>query len=352
MNSEWLNNPIKKTDNYISRKASERQDQLTKPPGSLGKLESLAIRIAAMQGRVCPELDKINITIFAADHGIAEEGVSAFPQSVTLDMIRNFSAGGAAICVIAKQLGADLDVLNLGTVEDADDLPGVNSCRLGSGTANFSHMAAMTYEQLNAALLIGRDVVLKAKKTGVELFIGGEMGIANTTAASAIGCAILEQNPVNLTGSGTGLNDEGIKHKVMVIEQALLRHSKQVNGQALETLRHFGGFEIAALCGAYIACGQVGLPVLVDGFITSVAALIACELQPDLKDWLIFSHGSAEPGHQTIINAMNAEPLLDLGMRLGEGSGAGIAVPLLRMACDLHNSMATFDDAGVAGKCR
>jgi len=181
------------------------------------------------------------------------------------------------------------------------------------------------------------------------------MGIANTTAATAIACVILDQKPINLTGPGTGLNEQGIRHKAIVIEQALLRHAKQINNQSsrtLEILRHFGGFEIAALCGAYIACGQVGLPVLVDGFITSVAALLACELQPDLKDWLIFSHTSAEPGHQTIMTAMDAEPILDLGLRLGEASGAGVAVPLLRMACEVHNNMATFADAGVAGKCR
>jgi nicotinate-nucleotide--dimethylbenzimidazole phosphoribosyltransferase len=350
-----MNNPIRKIDTDIFKQASERQHQLTKPLGSLGKLESLAIRIAAMQGSLSPNLDKINITIFVADHGIAEEGVSAFPQSVTMDMIRNFSAGGAAICVIAKILGARLAVLNLGTVEDVNDLPGVKNCRLGSGTANFSQMAAMTHEQLNSALLIGREVVIEAKKTGVGFFIGGEMGIANTTAATAIACAILDQNPVNLTGPGTGLNEQGIRHKVTVIEQALLRHAKQINNQsnrALEILRYFGGFEIAALCGAYIACGQAGLPVLVDGFITSVAALLVCELQPDLKDWLIFSHASAELGHQAIITAMDAEPILDLGLRLGEASGAGVAVPLLRMACELHNNMATFADADVAGKCR
>ena len=350
-----MNSPIRKINIDVFKQASEQQNQLTKPPGSLGKLEELAIRIAAMQGNLSPNLDKINITIFAADHGIAEEGVSAFPQSVTLDMIRNFSAGGAAICVIAKQLGARLAVLNLGTVEDVNDLPGVKNCRLGSGTANFSQKAAMTHEQLNSALLIGREAVIEAKKTGVGFFIGGEMGIANTTAATAIACAILDQKPINLTGSGTGLNEQGIRHKVTVIEQALLRHAKQINNQSdrvLEILRHFGGFEIAALCGAYIACGQVGLPVLVDGFITSVAALLACELQPDLKDWLIFSHTSAELGHQTIMTAMDAEPILDLGLRLGEASGAGVAVPLLRMACELHNNMATFADAGVVGKCR
>lgn len=352
MSFDWLENPIKKSDQAIFKQASDHQNQLTKPPGSLGKLETLAIRLAVMQGRVDPEINKINITVFAADHGIAEEGVSAFPQSVTLDMIRNFSAGGAAICLIAKQLGARLDVMNLGTVEDAGDLPGVKSRRLGSGTANFSQTAAMTKEQLKSALLIGQEVAIEAKKSATDLFIGGEMGIANTTSATAIACAILDQKPNKLTGPGTGLDDEGIKHKINIIEQALQHHSDKINDQPIETLRHFGGFEIAALVGAYVACGQQGLPVLIDGFITSVAALLACQIQPDLKDWLIFSHASAEPGHQLIMEAMDAGPILDLHMRLGEGSGAGVTVPLLRMACDLHNKMATFADAGVAGKIR
>lgn len=352
MSFNWLNNPIKKTDQKALQDALSRQQQLTKPPGSLGELESVVIRLAAMQGKQKPQLEKINIVIFAADHGIAAENVSAFPQSVTLEMIRNFSAGGAAICVIAKELNANLDVINLGTVDELEPLQGVSDCRLGSGTKNFAVQEAMSQEQLSSALTIGSDMAGKAKASKVDMFIGGEMGIANTSSATAMAAVLLKLNPTEITGAGTGLDEHGVKHKVKIIEQALSLHAEKTNGQALDILRCLGGFEIAALCGAYIRCGQEGIPVLVDGFISSVAALLACELKPSLCDWLIFSHESAEPGHKLVLQALQANSLLNLGMRLGEGSGAGVAVPLLRMACALHNNMATFADAEVAEKIR
>ncbi len=348
----WLDNPIRKIDQKALQSASSHLQQLTKPPGSLGELESVVIRLASMQGKKNPQLEDINITIFAADHGVAEENVSAFPQSVTLEMIRNFSAGGAAICVIAKELNANLDVINLGTVGELEPLQGVKDCRLGCGTKNFAVQEAMSQEQLNAALTIGSDVAGKAKASGVDLFIGGEMGIANTTSATAMTAVLLKLNPAEITGAGTGLDEKGIKHKVKIIEQALSLHVGKNKLQTLDILRCLGGFEIAALCGAYIRCGQEGTPILVDGFITSVAALLACEIQPSLRDWLIFSHESAEPGHKLVLQALQAESLLSLGMRLGEGSGAGVTVPLLRMACALHNNMATFSDADVAEKVR
>jgi len=347
---EWLQQPVKSIDQTYVEHASARQEQLTKPPGSLGRLESLAIRLAGLQGRESPQMERINITVFAADHGIAAQGVSAFPQSVTLEMIRNFSVGGAAISVISNQLGASLNVINLGTVEVGEEIAGVSYFPLGHGTADFSQSPAMTEEQMAKALDIGRDVAIDAKNKSIDLFIGGDMGIANTTAATAMGCALLDLDPDDLTGPGTGLDEYGIRHKSEVIRAALVRHGHAQ--QPLEILRHFGGFEIAALVGAYLACGQEGIPVLVDGFITTAAALLACRLNPDLQEWLLFSHTSAEPGHQLMLRSLNAEPILHLGMRLGEGSGAGVAVPLLRMACNLHNQMATFADAGVAGKCR
>lgn len=352
MSFNWINNPIKKVDQKALQGASYRQHQLTKPPGSLGELETVVVRLASMQGREKPRLDNINITIFAADHGVAAENVSAFPQSVTLEMIKNFSAGGAAICVIANELEANLDVVNLGTVAELEPLAGVSDNRVAAGTKNFTIEEAMTQEQLISALNFGSEAAGKAKASNVDLFIAGEMGIANTTSATAIASALLKQNPAELTGAGTGLDEQGVQHKIQIIEKALALHEHKADGKALDILRCLGGFEIAAICAAYIRCGQEGIPILVDGFITSVAALLACEIKPSLSDWLIFSHESVEPGHKIIMQAMQSTSILNLGMRLGEGSGAGVTVPLLRMACALHNNMATFADAEVAEKCR
>lgn len=352
MSFNWINSPIKKVDQTALQKALYRQHQLTKPPGSLGELEAVVVKLASLQGREKPQLDKINITIFAADHGVAVENVSAFPQSVTLAMIKNFSAGGAAICVIANEIGAELDVINLGTVEALEPLAGVTDERLGAGTKNIAVEEAMTQSQLSAALQVGCDVVNKVTDTQQDLFIAGEMGIANTTSAAAIASILLAMDVNVMTGAGTGLNETGVAHKVTVIQKALDLHHAKADGKALDILRCLGGFEIVAICGAYIRCGQAGIPVLVDGFIASVAALVACEMKPSLIDWLLFSHESVEPGHRVIMEHLQAKPLLKLGMRLGEGSGAGVAVPLLKMACSLHQNMATFADADIAEKCR
>jgi len=344
---EWLNNAPKALDSSLQTTAQERQMQLTKPPGSLGRLEELAVRLSAMQGRDKPSLDQVHITIFAGDHGVVASGVSAFPQEVTVQMVANFSAGGAAISVLAKKLGADLQVVDVGTLNDPGELPGVISRRAGAGTANLHKQDAMTAEQLAVAMNAGRESVLQAHEMSAGLFIGGDMGIGNTTPAAAIACALLDADPVDLAGPGTGLDSTGVSHKAKVLQEALLRY-QSLASDPLESLRCLGGFEIAALVGAYVSCAQQGLPALVDGYITTAAALVAVKLQPSVKDWLIFSHRSAEPGHKAMLEALDAQPLLDLGMRLGEGSGAAAAVPLLRLACELHNGMATFADAGVA----
>ena len=327
--------------------AGQRQAQLTKPPGALGELESLAVRLAALQRRERPRLDEVRIVVFAGDHGVAAEGVSAFPQAVTAEMIRNFSRGGAAICVLARELGATLEVVNLGTVNALEPLPGVIDRRLGPGTANFVNAPAMSEGQLQSALGAGAEAVDRALASGAELFIGGEMGIANTTAAAAVACALLRQPPETLVGPGTGLDSSGVARKATVIDQALRRHSA-VDGP-LAALESLGGFEIAALTGAYLRAGQRGLPVLVDGFITTVAALAAVRLQPGVAPWLLLGHQSAEAGHARVLAEFEpARPLLSLGMRLGEASGAAAAVPLLRLACALHNGMHTFAEAGVS----
>lgn len=345
----WLDGPAAIPDDDARRAAEARQAVLTKPPGALGRLEDIAIRLAALQGAARPSLDRVHIAVFAGDHGVACEGVSAFPQAVTAEMVKNFARGGAAISVAARALGASLEVVNLGTVCDPGPIAGVTNHQLGAGTANFVQQAAMDEGQLAGALHAGRRAVERAAADGAQLFIGGEMGIANTTAATALACALLDEVPERLAGPGTGLNAEGVAHKAQVIRRALNLHMGQITSP-LEALRRVGGFEIAALAGAYIACAQMRMPALVDGFISSAAALAAVRVRPGIEAWLIYAHASAEPGHRAILEALSAKPLLDLKMRLGEGSGAAVAVPLLRMACALHNEMATFAEAGVSEK--
>jgi nicotinate-nucleotide--dimethylbenzimidazole phosphoribosyltransferase len=333
----------------VLEQATARQQQLTKPAGSLGRLESVAVQLAGLQGQVKPSLEQLWIAIFAGDHGVVAEGVSAYPQEVTGQMLLNFVSGGAAISVLARRLGACLEVVDLGTVTPSLDLPGVRHLRVGPGTANFLQGPAMTLAQGEQALQAGRDSAMRAAASGSQLFIGGEMGIGNTTAASALACALLDCPVAHLVGPGTGLDAAGIRRKTEVIERALAVHGAS-NGDPLQTLCNLGGFEIAALVGAYLACAQQGIAVLVDGFICSVAALVAVRLNPACRPWLLFAHRGAEPGHRHVLETLAAEPLLDLGLRLGEGSGAALAVPLLRLACDLHGQMATFAEAAVADR--
>ncbi|MBV7572142.1 nicotinate-nucleotide--dimethylbenzimidazole phosphoribosyltransferase [Pseudomonas sp. PDM32] len=349
MTQSWWLNPCRPVDTQALEQALARQQQLTKPAGSLGQLESVAVQLAGLQGRVKPSLEQVWIAIFAGDHGVVAEGVSAYPQEVTGQMLLNFVSGGAAISVLARQLGASLEVVDLGTVTPSLNLPGVRHLNVGPGTANFVQGPAMTEAQGQLALQAGRDSVQRAIASGAQLFIGGEMGIGNTTAASALACTLLDCPVGHLTGPGTGLNAEGVRHKARVIERALALHGAQ-RGDALQTLFNLGGFEIAALVGAYLACAQEGVAVLVDGFICSVAALVAVRLNPECRQWLLFGHRGAEPGHRHVLETLDAQPLLDLGLRLGEGSGAALAVPLLRLACDLHGQMATFAEAAVADR--
>ena len=349
MNLDWWCNPCQPLDPVAKAKADARQQQLTKPAGSLGQLEQLAIHLAALQGRERPAVDKVWIAIFAGDHGVVAEGVSAYPQAVTGQMLRNFVGGGAAISVLARQLGATLEVTDLGTAVALEPLPGVRHLQVGAGTANLMREAAMTPAQALIALQAGRDSVLRAAEQGHELFIGGEMGIGNTTSATALAALLLDCPVSELVGPGTGLAASGVAHKTQVIESALALH-REACGEPLEALRRLGGFEIAALAGAYLACAQQGLVALVDGFICSAAALLAVRLNPACRDWLLFSHQSAEPGHQRLLAALEAQPLLSLGLRLGEGSGAALAVPTLRLACALHDQMATFAEAAVADR--
>ena len=349
MNTPWWLTPCKPVDHAMSTAAAERQQQLTKPAGSLGQLEALAVQLAGLQGRLKPRADQIWVAIFAGDHGVVAEGVSAYPQAVTGQMLHNFVSGGAALSVLARELGAQLDVVDLGTVTPMLNLAGVRHLQLGAGTANFATGAAMTDSQGLKALQAGRDSVLRALAAGSELFIGGEMGIGNTASASAVACALLDCPAAHLTGPGTGLDAAGVSHKARVIDQALAFHDGLLD-DPLQTLFRLGGFEIAALAGAYVACAQEGLVALVDGFICTVAAMVAVRLNPECREWLIFAHRGAEQGHRHVLESLQAQPLLDLGLRLGEGSGAALAVPLVRLACDLHGQMATFAEASVADR--
>jgi len=347
MSTQWLNNEAATLNQQVKQQALSRQAELTKPPGSLGQLESLAVQLAAMQGKIKPEINNIHISVFAADHGIAaNKNISAFPQAVTAEMVRNFSRHGAAINVIARQLGATLEVINLGTVNNLEPLPSVLEQHIAAGTEDFSKQPAMTEEQLEAALNAGKQSVIRAKRA--NLFIGGEMGIGNTSSASAIACALLKLPANELVGPGTGLDESGVNHKIDFINQALKLHHHA--NSPLEILRCFGGFEIAALVSSYLYSAQSGKPVLIDGFISSVAALVAIKLCPSARNWFFYAHASAEPGHLHIMQALKASPLLNMGMRLGEASGAALVVPILQMACALHNEMATFSEAGVSNK--
>ena len=337
--------PITAPDPSFRQRAELRQSQLTKPPGSLGLLESLAIRLAAMQRRDHPGIDHVHVSIFAADHGIADEGVSAFPQVVTREMVKNFAAGGAAVNVLARQVRARFEVVDVGMIQPVD-FPGVLRHRAGDGTANFSRQAAMTAEQLDIAVAAGRLAVERALAEGAELFIGGEMGIANTASASAVAAALLRRPAIDITGAGTGLNVEQISHKAAVIAGALELHGDDLN-QPLEILRRLGGFEIAALMSAYLHAAHHGLPVMVDGFICGVAALLAAAIDPACLAWFFHGHRSEEKGHKIVLDALVAEPILNLHLRLGEASGAVMAVPILQMACRLHNEMATFAQANI-----
>jgi len=341
----WLTNKIDLPDMDYYKKALVRQTQLTKPLGSLGFLEDIAVRLAAMQQTEQPSIDRVWVSVFAADHGIAEESVSAFPQAVTAEMVKNFANAGAAVNVLSRFVNADFEIIDVGLI-NAVDATGVITERVGNGTANFARQAAMTEAQMQTALTVGKSAVKRALKQGTQLFIAGEMGIANTTSASACAAALTDLSVEQLTGAGTGLNNEAIKHKAKVIENAISLHQPLLE-TPLKVLQCLGGFDIAALVGAYIYAAQQGLPVLIDGFIASVAALLAVKINPEIQSWFFYAHCSQEKGHQLILKQLKARPILNLNMRLGEGSGAVAAVPLLQMACKLHNEMATFEQAKI-----
>ena len=344
----WLNTPVAPICQSSQQQARLRQNQLTKPPGSLGELENLAVRFAGFQGTEQAQLNALCIRVFAADHGVCAQGVSAFPQVVTTQMIENFVRGGAAISVLAKNLknnmAADFKVFNMGVAHPLISEAGVENNPIAPGTQDFTRGPAMSPQQCAQALNAGRHAVQKA-----DIFIGGEMGIGNTTAASALYSALLSLAPAQTVGPGTGVDTRTQQHKADIIARALNTHAALIeNAEPVNVLRAVGGLEIAALTGAYISAAQQGIPSLVDGFISTAAALLACKINAGVKDWLLYSHCSAEPAHRMALDALGATPLLNLQLRLGEGSGAALAIPLIQAALLLHSQMATFEKAGVS----
>jgi nicotinate-nucleotide--dimethylbenzimidazole phosphoribosyltransferase len=320
--------------------ARRAYDAKTKPRGSLGRLEELGIRLAGIRGFV-PDALSAAIVVAAGDHGVAAEGVSAYPSEVTAQMVLNFAAGGAAINVLARQAGARLVVVDAGVATPVE-AEGVVPLRLGAGTASFTSGPAMSVEQAQGGLEAGADLV--ASLGEVDVVGLGEMGIGNTTAASAITAALLDLDPESVCGRGTGVDDAGLARKVDVVRRGLEANPSR---EPLAVLAGLGGFELVVLAGVVLGCARGRVAVLLDGFIATAAALAAVRLEPAVGEVLIASHRSPEPGHTLLLDALGQEPLLDLSLRLGEGTGAALALPLLRSAVAILAEMATFGDAGV-----
>lgn len=327
--------------------AQEAIDNKTKPPGSLGLIEPLAVQLASIQHSRTPTVDPARIIVFGADHGVAAEGVSAFPAEVTVQMMANFAAGGAAVCVLGKTAGASLEVIDVGVNGDLSELSGIVHAKVAAGTANLAHEDAMTHEQLDSALQVGREAMVRAAGDGMRCVGLGEMGIANTTSAAIITGLLCKATPEDVTGRGTGLDDDQLPVKIGVVAEAMGRLGNSVD-DPMECLRVAGGLEIAAIVGAMMEAPAHKIVIMVDGYIVTAAALIACQLKPAVRDSLIFAHQSEEPGHILALQQLDATPLLKLAMRLGEGSGTALALPLLRGAVAVLNDMASFSDAGVS----
>jgi nicotinate-nucleotide--dimethylbenzimidazole phosphoribosyltransferase len=322
-------------------------DLKTKPRGSLGRLEDLARDVAAMRGEVCPSASKKAIVVMAADHGVTAEGVSAFPQEVTAQMLLNFARGGAAINVLARNIGAELVVVDMGVSEPVEMPEEVRVRRVGPGTRNFTREPAMTRAQALEAIEIGIELAEELVESGVTLIGIGDMGIGNTTASSALAALFTDVSPKEVIGRGTGVDDAGMRRKLYAVQRALELH--RVNPiDGVGALAALGGFEIAGLAGVVLGAAAQRVPVVIDGFICSTAALAAVRIEPRAAHYLIASHRSVEAGHRLVLHALGTRPLLDLDLRLGEGTGAALAMNLVDAALAILNEMATFEGAGVS----
>jgi nicotinate-nucleotide--dimethylbenzimidazole phosphoribosyltransferase len=340
---------IKPLDAAAMTAARVRQDMLTKPRGSLGRLEELSVRLAGIQGKSLPEVKRKAVIIMAGDHGVIAEGVSAYPPEVTAQMVYNFLNGGAGINVLARQAGARVIIVDMGVAAELPPHPGLISRKIAPGTSNMCRGPAMTPAQALAAVATGIEVITAEVDAGLDIIGTGDMGIGNTTASSAI-CAVITGKPVaGVAGRGTGLDDTQLKHKIEVIERALAANRPDP-ARPLEVLAKVGGFEIAGLAGVMLAGAANRIPVVIDGFISGAAALIAATLAPGLRDYLIAAHVSVEPGHRVLLQHLGLAPLLDLGLRLGEGTGAVLGISLAEAAARILSEMATFDEAGVSEK--
>lgn len=340
---------IQPLDPSLAEQAQQHLDRLTKPPGSLGRLEELARRYVAITGQVPPKLGRKAVVVFAADHGVTAEGVSAYPPEVTAQMVHNFLRGGAAINVLARQAGAEVRVVDIGVASALPTLPGLVAHKVRPGTANMARGPAMSRQEAQQCLEIGITLAAQCDHDGVSLVATGDMGIGNTTPSSAL-VALFTGTPVEqVTGYGTGIDDATRRQKVAVIERALQLNTPRVD-DPLGALAAVGGLEIGGIAGLILGCARHRLPVLIDGLIATAGALVAAALQPRVKDYMIAAHTSVEVGQQVAWRFLGQTPLLDLHLRLGEGTGAVLAMLLVEAAIRVYNDMATFDTAGVSDR--
>jgi len=338
---------IQPVEESFLAQAQAKLDNKTKPLGSLGRLEEMARRFAAINENLSPETGKKVIFTFAGDHGIVEEGVSAFPKEVTPQMVLNFLRGGAGVNVLARHVGAEVRVVDIGVDFDFEPAPGLILKKVARGTRNFAKGSAMTREQAVAALEVGIALADQAKEEGVAMIGTGEMGIGNTTPSSAIIAALSGRGVREVTHCGTGINDGALEHKISVIEAGLALNRPNPE-DPLDVLAKVGGLEIAGIAGLVLGAAANRIPVVVDGFISTAGALIASEMHPFVRDYIFAAHASVEIGHRIMLERIGAEPILDLRMRLGEGTGAALAMGLLEASVKVLNEMATFAEAGVA----
>ncbi len=338
---------IEPVDSALLERAQAKLDRKTKPLGSLGRLEEFARRFAAIAGSLQPAVDRKVIFTFAGDHGVTDEGISAFPREVTPQMVFNFLRGGAGVNVLARHCGCEVRVVDVGVNFEFGDLPGLIGRKVSRGTRNFVKGPAMTREEALAAVAVGIGLAGEAHAEGVAMVGTGEMGIGNTTPSSAIIAAISGKSVEEVTHRGTGISDEALAAKIRVIEQGLAVNRPDP-GDPLDVLAKVGGLEIAAIAGLVLGCAANRIPVVIDGFISTAGALIACELHPHARDYLFAAHRSVEIGHRFMLERIGAEPILDLKMRLGEGTGAALAMGLIEAGVKILKEMATFDEAGVA----
>ncbi|MCK4475510.1 MAG: nicotinate-nucleotide--dimethylbenzimidazole phosphoribosyltransferase [Methanophagales archaeon] len=341
---------IKALDERAMEIATKRQRNLTKPAGSLGTLEDVSIKIAGISGNPTPKIKNKVIITMAGDHGITEAGVSAYPRDVTAQMIYNFLNGGAAINVLARHVGARVVVVDMGVAANFSHKSLIlMDKKIGYGTANMTKGPAMSYEDAVRAIDAGIEVFKLEAEKGMDIVGVGDMGIGNTTASSAIVAVITGEEVEKVTGRGTGIDDAGLEKKVKAIEEAI-RVNKPNKKDVIDVLAKVGGFEIGGMAGVILAAASHRIPVVIDGFISGAAAVIAYEQQPAAKDYMIAAHRSVERGHSVILDYIGLKPLLDLDMRLGEGTGAALGISIVEAACKILNEMATFEEAGVSEK--